>query len=644
MKKKFILLILIFFFVSCSQKEEIIENENILIEIEEPHQEPTPQPDERILPNVLIHPALAAVLEDFPAYTTNDSPLLPRGSSGTENILRVGVGTSSTFPGLFLKTHSEDSFDSSFGGLANDSIVSFDAGNIITNNGIATFRYDREENVVVLEMQEEVFWHDGTPLTLDDLVFAYEVVAHPEYTGVRFDAANFIPNVKGIAEYRAGETDSISGMVLSNENRMLHIYYENPLPPSALFIGGIWLDPIPRHWISFAIEQYGHANLHRHPRARSQLLGFGAFIIETVVPGESVYFIANDNYWQGAPLVDGILVELLSFDMIPAAMRAGDYDIAAYQAANLAEHNLMNPTNYQLYGWPSASTTFLNFRLGGMGENGVYLRDDEHPITNVAIRRALAHAVDRQIVADVIGQGLHVLATSVLHPFNAGNFIDFSRQGFYFDLQLANQILDDAGFTERDEEGFRLDLNGEPMTFIYGQHSNPTHDVLVRVNIQNWGEIGLRVDMYEGDFIDWNLFSDIVTGTDIGPIDIFAMGWSLGANPAPHVLWSRTAAYNMPRYTSPAFESILNDIDSENAWDPAFLADAYTRWERAFFEEVPAIPFTWNLDLVAVNNRVANYSRVRIDSGLNQPGNMSQSTWGSHLIGLTAPAPYTNSD
>jgi peptide/nickel transport system substrate-binding protein len=421
-----------------------------------------------------------------------------------------------------------------------------------------------------------------------------------------------------------------------------------------LFAGGIWLTPIARHHITPVIEEVGHEGIEGHIRARDEILGFGPFIIETVVPGESVFMVPNDNYWQGAPLVDGILIEIVPTAMGPSAMRAGDFDAMAYQTGWLAEFEMMGTTNYQLYGWPTSSTTFINFRMGGMGEAEtddegnvigsptVFLREDDHPITNLEIRRALAHAVDRPEIARTVGQGLWVPAPSVLHPFNAGDFIDLSKAGFHFDLDYANQILDNAGFTERDAEGYRLDLNGNRMYFVYGQHSNVTHDVLVPMNIQNWGQIGLRVEMYDGDFIDWGLFTDIVLGAEVGPIHIFAMGWSLGMNPNPNGLWGADANFNMPRYTSPTFEQILADIISEEAWDPDFLAAAYSRWEQAFHDELPAMPLTWNLDLVAFNNRVANVSRVRMDSGYNQPSNWMNSTFGSHLVGLTARAPYAN--
>ncbi|MCL2199080.1 MAG: ABC transporter substrate-binding protein [Defluviitaleaceae bacterium] len=602
-----------------------------------------------------MHPALLEALRAFPAYTTNDAPVLPRGS-GTDNILRIGVGTSSTLIGLFLGTHNADANDASINELAGSySLVSWDANNLWTQNGIATLELDREANVIILNMQEYVYWHDGVPLTLDDLVFAYEIIGHPEYTGQRFSPELQVPNVRGMAEYHAGQADYISGLVLSNNNRTLRIYYVDPLPPSTLFAGSVWLQPIPRHWIEPAIAEVGHYGLQGHIRARDQILGFGPFIIETVVAGESVFMIPNDNYRQGAPLVDGVLVELLPFEMVPSAMRAGDFDIAAYQTANLSEFYLHNPTNYSLFGWPAGATTIINFRMGGFGEpetddDGnvigaarVQARDDDHPIMNVAIRRALAHSIDRETIAHTVGHDMWIPAPSILHPFNASPFIDINRQGIVFDLELSNRILDEAGFTQRDAEGYRLDLDGNHMYFVYGQQSNPTHDQLVPLNIQNWREIGLRVEMFEGGFMDWGLFLDTVAFTDeVSPIHIFAMGWALGMNPDPASLWADTAQFNMSRYSSPGFAQILYDIQSANAWDAAFLADAYDRWEQYFYENVPALQFTWNLDLVAVNNRVTNFSRVRVDNGYNEPGNMTTDSWANHLIGLTARSPYAN--
>jgi len=148
--------------------------------------------------------------------------------------------------------------------------------------------------------------------------------------------------------------------------------------------------------------------------------------------------------------------------------------------------------------------------------------------------------------------------------------------------------------------------------------------------------------------MDWGLFLDYVAwGTTPHPIDIFAMGWSSGMNPDPSSLWgSREEAgdFNMPRYESPTFRRILDDIKSDRSWDDEeFVMDTYRRWAQAFYDEMPAFLYQWSIDLIAANNRVVNVSRLRMDSGDPEGlGNWSQVTWANHLIALTAPEPYVD--
>ena len=612
-----------------------------------------PEDDEEDV--VMVHPALLSLMDEFPhsTLTSDDVAVLARGDNG--NILRVACVGTSTFIGLLLVTHTQESFDQSLAGIQNGDLVSISAGNRITNNGVATFEVDRAANTVTMEMQENPVWHDGTPLTLDDLVFAFELIGHPEYTGVRFGTSQ-VGNIVGIEEFQSGEADYIAGLQLSNNNRTLVIEFIEPLTPDIQFAGGLWTSPVPRHWITPVLEDpdYGHANLEDHIRARDEILGWGPFRIESVVVGESYFFTAFDDFWAGPPNVDGVLVEMVHPEFIMEALRAGHHDIAQFTPGDVAMFRTVPPTNFQLLGWPSMSYNVFNFRMGDAledEEGNLYFSPlpDDHPIMNLAIRRAIAYATNREEHMATFGNNLGIPAPMILHPFNSSPFIDLTFEGFSFDLDRANQVLDEAGFTERDDEGFRLDLNGEPMTLIYGAHDNAANQVWVPMNLQNWRYgIGLRVELYGGDFIDWNLFLDyVVHGRTHHPIDIFAMGWNSGMNPDPSGLWGSPAeagSFNMPRYESPTFRAIIDDILSDRAWDDEeFVMDAYRRWAQAFVDEMPAFMYQWSVDLIAANNRVVNVSRLRMDSGDPAAlGNWAQSTWASGNIALTAPAPYVD--
>ena len=633
----------------------------------EPAADPTPTPEPTPAPELvtveedeegegaMVHPALLSLLDEFPhsTLTSDDVAILNRGDAG--NILRVACVGSSAFIGLLLPTHSSESFDASIAGIQDGGLVSVGPGNRITSNGVVTYEINRAANTITMNMQQSPVWHDGTPLTLDDLVFAFELIGHPDYTGVRFGSSN-VGNIVGIEEFQSGEADNIAGLQLSNNNRTLVIQFDEPISPDYQFAGGVWTAPVARHWITPVLEdpEYGHAGLSDHMRARDEILGWGPFKIDTVVVGESYYFTAFDDFWGGAPYVDGVLVEMVHADLIFEALRAGEYDIAAFTPADVAMFRQVPPTNFQLLGWPASSYNVFNFRMGDQLEDedgNIYFQplEADRPIMNLAIRRAIAYATDRETHVQTFLNGLGIPAPMILHPFNASPFIDMDFQGFSFSLDRANQILDEAGFTERDEEGFRLDLNGEPMTLVYGAHDNPANQVWVPMNLQNWNSIGLRVELFGGDFMDWMgaFLPTVAWSTTPHEIDIFAMGWASGMNPDPSSLWGNreeAGDFNMPRYESPTFRRILDDIKSDRAWDDEeFVMDAYRRWAQAFYDEMPAFMYQWSIDLIAANNRVVNVSRLRMDSGDPEAlGNWTTATWASGNIALTAPNPYVD--
>ena len=598
------------------------------------------------------HPSFVPFLARFPEVTQMTDDILQRGDDG--NFLQILVGTTTAgvaFPGVGIWPLTSDAADTNIRGLRSYGLVASGPDNMWTDYGIATFSYDRNGTVTVI-MQEEVQWADGVPLTLDDVVFAWELMVHPDNPVGGFTMANFSPLLVGVEEFRDGSADHISGMVLSDNNRRLDIHFTQPLPPGAQFIGGLPFEPVARHHVGPVLAEVGMSYLIEQPVARHEgALGFGPFIVDSVIPGESLFLVANDNYWRGAPRVDGIIYNTIDFPLAPAAMAAGQADFLwHFQLAHFEELEMMAPDNFFLLGAVDAGANILNFRLGYMiqeEEDGPWVvtpRTDDAPIMNVAIRQALRYASNFSEVIDALFSGLGVVAPSILSPFNAADFLlDGLVGNSVFSLQRANEILDAAGFTERDAEGFRLDLNGEPMTLVYAQHLNPTHEVFVPSNLQNWEAIGLRIELWNGDFAEWGYFIDhVFHSNEYLGIDIFAMGWTITGNPQPHGLWARDSRNNMSRHNSPEMQQILDDIVSLEAWDPDFLADAYARWQLYFENNVPAVNLNWPLHLRGANNRLANFSRHRIVDMNDVPRDVGMHPGAWNLVGLTAPTPYVS--
>ena len=582
---------------------------------------------------------LRALEAQFNMACQNPNPIIPGGIFQWARVQNTG------FPGLFMPMFSSDNADSILGEILIYPLMGINDDGTFTQNGIVTWEYDLDALTVTMTMRDDiptVYWHDGVELTLNDVVFTYYVVGHPEYTGPRFTAELAAVFVVGIEEFKAGEVDYIAGLVLSDDHRQLTIHYTQ-MPPSMLF-NGILSTPLPRHfWEANGVSV---ADMPSHPGARDELLGFGPFRIERVVPGESVYLVANPNYWQGAPYLDGIVYQIVHPDIFPEVMRAGLVDYGWLRNPDWEDHN--NMTNVQYLSRVANNQAFFYFNLGAARRdenNEIFFtpRDDNHPITDRMVRRAIGYAIDRLSICMSVNNGMSRPATGILHPFNTGRWIDPTSAGMsIFDLDLANQILDEAGYV-MGPDGFRLDLDGNPWYINIAIADSAANQIILPLHMQNFARIGVDLRQYGGTWVDHNVIVSTVTtvfadDADFSPnpeIHAFIMGWNMGLNPNPSTLWGHSANFNMGRFTNPTFQAALADIVSMEAWDEDFLAGAYRRWADAFEYYLPAIYQDWPMRTYVVNNRVSGITLHR-GARLNPEGR----AW--HRIGLTAEQPYVD--
>ena len=608
---------------------------------------PTPAPevviDVEVEDEELAVDALEGLREleaQFPIATSNSNPII---QGGTLMWARPQTGP---FPGLFHPYLSQDASDGVIRDILNYSLISINDNMEMTQDGPVTWVKCLDELSFTMTMRPgvQIFWSDGVEMTLADVYYSFWFVSHPDYEGVRFGLENSSQLVVGAIEFNNGEADYIAGLHLSEDERELKIYFTD-MPPSMLFSGGIINTPVPRHHFEgIAVgDKMGHMN------SRDNMLGFGPFVIDTVVPGESVLLRANENYWQGRPYLDYIYYHITDPEMTAEFMRAGLYDINRnFRALDWEDFGGANTNNVEYLGRIAGSQRFIYFTLGAQRQcpetNELYFepRYDGHPITDPAFRRAIGYALDHHTLNMTIRNGLERSKTTVLHPFNTGRWINPYSLGFGIHApDRANEILDEAGY-EWGPDGFRLDLDGNPFYVNLGWRVQPGQDEIIVSHFQeNLREVGIDLRLWDDTFIvHATLAARNITGDgpfELSPNDdmhMWQMGWSMGANPNPFTLWGHNQRFNLANFTNPTFEAILADIASTDAWDPDFLADAYRRWAEAFDYYLPAIYEGWPIGLYSVNRRVANWTLNRSTFG---PDSLA---W--HRVGLTAEERYVH--
>ena len=525
------------------------------------------------------------------------------GASHVEGTtLMVGMSAASPWPGVFggavFSTGAEDSDIAAIAGLGSGVLSISDAGTW-GQEGIATFAHNLENHSIILTQTVDVFWHDGTPLTLADLAYAYYVLANPDYTGIRFSGPT--TRVVGIMDYHNGYASHIEGLVLSNNNRTLTIYFDT-LTPDMMFPGSFWTAPMPRH----IFENIPVADMANSPYVLTNPIGWGPFIVEHIVPGESVMFVRNDNYVWGRPHVERIVLERVAPELAGTAMASGRYDVLLrFGTAFYADYS--NPSNFQFLGTLDWGYQYISFRLGHFDfDNNVNVYSPNRTMSNPALRRAMAFAIDHASVSELLFDGLQFPATSVMTP-NFTGLMDLTVPAIQYNPELANQILDEAGFTTRDAQGYRNHPDGSPLTVTWAEGTSPLDDTIVPLYINFWREIGVRVELWRGQTHAGPYLWDVLDyDADNDEIDMYWARWTNIGNPSPVGRWGHSI-WNPSRYISPELEAIFEGLIAEENWDEEYLRAAYSRWQWYVYENAFFLPTRWVVSLTAVNNRVAAF-------------------------------------
>jgi len=551
-----------------------------------------------------IHPieTLQALENRFPrmAGLNNTAPPIEGGN------LVVAYATDLTPPGIFNSVFTSLSVDSDiFSWFGGGSIFSITPARQIGQHGIATWQADHEERSITIIQVEDVYWHDGTPLTLGDLVFAKEIIAAPGYSeagGTRWGTAQ--QNIVGAWEFHHGEADHISGLVLSEDKRELTIYFID-FTPSLLYFG-FWTSPYPRH--IFADIPIEEQPTHYYSLIRP--IGWGPFIVEEI-PGEGMVFLsANDNFWLGRPYLDEVVIVTETWDDIPFMIYEGWVDIARFPAWVYPLHD---PGDFQLLGSVPNAFNYVAFNMGYWDAEHSKIVPRENPrMGDINLRRAMAYAIDNAWIGAIGFNGLRLSATSIIPPGHS-QFLDTELEGFPYNPDKAMALLDEAGFTV-GPNGWRTFPDGSELVihfvvadsdFFFGNHYS-----------QAWMDISLNVHI---EWAEWNDKAHNIFHNDNWGWDVITAGWVVGANPDPNVLWGHSVN-NRPRFINDTFEAHLAGFNAPQAWDLDWLTNHYHEWQRLFYYYAPAFPTNWRVDLTAVNNRVINYYVGIAEDGIRTKG------------------------
>ena len=336
---------------------------------------------------------------------------------------------------------------------------------------------------------EGVTFHDGEPLTSDDVSFSVDYyVTNPE-------ASRFARDFSGVADVVVHDDYNVT-FVLNG--------------PSAGFDVGALADApiIPRHiWESVALPS-------EHQFEGGTNIGSGPYKLVEYVEGQSYRFEANPDFFRGAPAVDELVVIVFADDAgAQAAIRTGEVDVI-FERIPPEQIDLLDaqdPLDIAL--GPEFSTQMINYDAS------------KRPFDDVAVRQAINLAMDRQDIVDTVYLGAATVGSpGWIHPGHSSYNPAIVP---VYDVAAANALLDGAGYADTDGDGVR-EFDGQPMSFeVITNSSDSLRLRIAELTAEMLAAIGIETEIVPVDTGVWE--QAVWPGFDVNNgrnYEIAMWGWS----------------------------------------------------------------------------------------------------------------------
>ena len=473
-------------------------------------------------------------------------------------------------------------------------------------NGGVEFNEDEWTMNVTWKIRDDVYWQDGEQLTVDDIIFTWNVATDPE-TGTWTDGLDYTDDIEKIDDFT------------------FKVYYNSVFTAYQTQFGGENFFIYPEHYCD-ASQGFYEWDCDQQP------LSSGPYVLDEWVTNDYLLFSRNENYYEeGKPAIDQIIVRIVPEQSVRRTlMLGGDADhhmwpsdaIQDEYAASDTVKVLVSPTQR----W--VMRLFMNEAAYGTTDPV----ETPHPwLSDVEVRRAIRMAIDVDtIIEDIfLGHGDPVWTEFFRPPY----ICDIPRPEFNPDK--AAQMLADAGWTDEDGDGVREChgcLNAEEGTLMEGEFQiyaeyGPELELAQQFIAENLKAIGISLDLFtvegavlwdteggpelEGRF-DINMWDDGYPGLDPTDNGMWYYYHSDAADP-------ESGGWNIGRWSNEDFDVWYDELFY---LDEEYRAEVFCEMAQILEDELPQILLFTTLEVHGVSNRLQN-----VMPSVNDPVTWNVADW-----------------
>jgi peptide/nickel transport system substrate-binding protein len=425
----------------------------------------------------------------------------------------------------------------------------------------------QDGKVYTFTIPENIRFHDGEPLTARDVAFSLQLY-HDRKDSTRYNEARLFERVEAA------------------DDKTVILTLKEPVADIADRLTQLYI--LPRHiWEKVVADEVKIKSFDNIPP-----IGSGAFVFAGQDAGQTIRFDANHEHWKRPPKVDGMLWQTYKDqDQMIDAFKAGDLDaIDTIPPATI--NSLKNIPDVQVLSGTPLRPDFYDVLFNIIDKQNCPPagKCSGHPaLRDVVVRQALAYATDKDKIMQIAFQSMGNPGLTIV-PRSLGKWYNTTLSDYPFDIARANQILDQAGYRDRTNDGVRETPDGkESLIFRMFYPANAPKYMYERsaeLLNDSWSQIGVHLNtiaINEGDLVgivNPNFEHDIAL-------------WGWGVNPDPDFILSiltteQIAGGNSETgYSNPGYDLLYEQQSIET--DPAQRQTLVWQMQDILLRDLPYI-------------------------------------------------------
>ncbi len=402
---------------------------------------------------------------------------------------------------------------------------------------------------ITFKMKQDRVFSDGQPMTAQDVVFTYQVLADPSYTG-RYSST--VKDMVGYDEYYAGETTEFTG-VEAIDDYTVKFNFKEALRVNFANCG---FAIVPKHYYG---KDFAVGNTAAVEAITTDAMGSGPYVVSQFKEKELVYLERNPLFVGEGFMIQEIILKFVDQTTDIVELTSGGVDLLA---------GVIDPK--KISEARNAGFSINQYNRSGYGY--VKTNCEYGPTADPKVRQALYYSFN---VKEFVNSYYYdadtdqVLAVTQYHPFSQISWaIDDalldSMIEYDFDLEKAKALLDEAGWTV-GADGFRYK---DGQVFELKIAAMPDHDILatlIPMWERDWGQgLGIKLTVA---YLEFNTILDYViynSDANVQNWSLFFLATSI-TTPDPHTLYTSfhsdyigSGMDNTSRYSNPKVDELLD--------------------------------------------------------------------------------------